>query len=296
MNADARLVLGVLIGLAALPLLTLIVRLLHVSVEEGEVVLITRFGRLARRLERAGWHLVPDRVMPWTSVHHVSLRREHRIIEHIQVNDALGTTVFVDVFLELRIEDAVKATFGIASWEQALTNVVSHAVISILGTRELPDILRDRTDLRALLQREIAEETARWGVRIERVFLRDVRLLAEVEQQILRTVAAKLERWKADIEEEGRQRAAMHEARTSAQVAGFVAEARAQYPLAVGRAYAELKKSPRLRAAYDELYELSLLHPHRTVAFVGFGPDEVRAVDAAMLAPHDPPASAPRLP
>jgi hypothetical protein len=38
-------------------------------------------------------------------------------------------------------------------------------------------------------------------------------------------------------------------------------------------------------AAYQELYALSLLRPHRTVAFRGFEGEAMRAVDAAMLSP-----------
>lgn len=283
MNNDAQLVLGVLIGLLCIPVAAFVMRALHVSVQEGETVLITRFGKLAAVLSRPGWHWVPDRILPWAQVDHVSTRRDHRIIRDIVVNDAGGTTVMVDVFLELRITDPVKARFSVADWERALTNVVTHDVISILGTMDLKDIVADRTELHGQLERDIAEETARWGVRIERVLLHDVRLLPELSEQMLRSVAAKLERWKADVEEEGRQRVAMIEAETSAEVATLVAEAKAQHPLAVGRAYAMLQKTPHIRAAFDELYELSLLHPQRTIAFAGFD-GELRAVDAAMLA------------
>jgi hypothetical protein len=66
-----------------------------------------------------------------------------------------------------------------------------------------------------------------------------------------------------------------------------VAEAKGQYPLAIGRALGRLKPEPEVFAAYNELYELSLVRPHRTVAFRGFGEGELRAVDAAML-PSDP--------
>ncbi|BBL72862.1 SPFH domain-containing protein [Methylogaea oryzae] len=284
MNDDAQLVLGVLIGLLSIPLAACVARALHVSVQEGETLLVSRFGRLTNVLTRPGWHWVPDRLLPWAQVDHVSTRRDHRIIRDIVVNDAGGTTVMVDVFLELRVTDPVKAKFSVADWERALTNVVTHDVISILGTMDLKDIVADRTELHGQLERDIAEETARWGVRIERVLLHDVRLLPELSEQMLRSVAAKLERWKADVDEEGRQRVAMIEAETTAEVASLLAEAKAQHPLAVGRAYAALRRTPHIRAAFDELYELSLLHPQRTIAFAGFADGELRAVDAAMLA------------
>ena len=72
-----------------------------------------------------------------------------------------------------------------------------------------------------------------------------------------------------------------------AQVAALVAEAKGQYPAAVGRAFAALGSNPRVLEAYNTLYALSQVHPHRTIAFHGFEAHEVRAMDAAMVAPPD---------
>jgi len=282
-NADATSLTGFVLGLALLPLAALAVYVLGVGVREGEVVLVRRFGRLVRELKNPGWHFIPDRCLPWVAIERISTRREFRTISDVAVNDAQGTTVVVDVFLELRIVDAAKASFSVADRELALTNLVSHALISVLGTRTAEDIICERGSLAEELRRETSGQTARWGVRVERALLRNVSLLPDVSQQLLRSVSARIERWKADIEEAGRQRGAMLEAKTSAEIAELVARARAEYPAAIGRAYKTLEALPRVCEAYNELYELSLMHPTRTVAFVGFDADEVRPVDAAML-------------
>ena len=44
-----------------------------------------------------------------------------------------------------------------------------------------------------------------------------------------------------------------------------------------------LKADPAVFDAYNELYGLSLVRPHRTVAFRGFADGELRAGDAAMI-------------
>lgn len=285
MTTDSHLLTGFLLGAVLLPLIGQLVKLLHVRVNEREVVLVTRFGRLAKTLTTPGWHFVPDRAMPWSHSHRVSMRREFKDLMTVAVNDARGTTVLVDLFLEYRIVDAAKATFGIVDWERGLTNVVSHAALSVLGNRNFEEILCERGALAAELRRETMEETGRWGIHIERVLLRNVALLPETTMQVVRSVAAQLERWKADIEEDGRQRVAMLGATTSADIATLVAEARAANSTALGRAFAKLKEKPRVCEAYNELYELSLLHPQKTVAFVGFKEGELRPVDAAMLTP-----------
>ncbi len=247
--------------------------------------MLTRFGRLSKTLNRAGWHWVFDRLMPWVGLERVSTRREYRNIAGVVINDARGTTVTVDLFLEFRVEDPFKATFAVVDWERALTSLVSHTVTSALGNRQFEAILSDRSSLEGTVRKEIENDTSRWGIRVERLMLRRVTLLPEVSHEMMRSVAARIERWKADIEEDGKQRVALLDAKTSREVAKLVAEARTRYPAAVGRAFSRLKDSPEVRKAYNELYELSLMHPQRTVAFVGFSENEMRPIDAAMIVP-----------
>ena len=285
-NTDAMIVGGFFIGALAVPVITLLVTLLRVEVEDGEVALVTRFGRLTRTLSEPGWHWVLDRATPWVRVRKVSTRRDFRTIDNIQINDARGTTVVVDIWVELRVKDPAKATYAVEDWDSSLRNLISHSVMSILGNREFKQILCDRTELGAQLQHEIAVDTARWGIQIEQVFIKDVSLLPEVALEIFHTIAARLERAKADIEEDGRQRVALLQAVTDAETAALVAEAKGQYALAVGRALEKLRAVPQVKAAYEELYELSLVHPDRMVAFRGFEGDGIRAVDAVMFAPQ----------
>jgi regulator of protease activity HflC (stomatin/prohibitin superfamily) len=286
MKPEHQLVLGIVVAIFAWPVFGLLLRMFRIEIEDGETALVTRFGRLAATLSRPGWHWLPDRALPWLRVTRVSTRRDFLEIGQVALNDARGTTVIVDVWLELRVADPVKATFDVDDWKESLHNLVSHAVISILGNRELREILCDRAQLGELLRRDIVTDTSRWGLEIGFVLIKNVGVLPEVAQQFSQTVAATLERAKADIEEEGRQQVALLQAETASRVAKLVAEARGQYPSAVGRAYAVLSERPEIFAAYQQLYELSMLRPDQIVAFKGFQDGELRPVDAAMLVPH----------
>ncbi|MBA2544340.1 MAG: SPFH domain-containing protein [Deltaproteobacteria bacterium] len=283
MSNDHQFVFGILIGLALIPALALSLRMFRVEVEDGQALLVTRFGKLHKQLARPGWHWLVDRIMPWTKTYPVSLQSDFRDFPNICINDARGTTIVVDVWLEFRVVDPAKATFEIADWNHALKNLVSHAVISILGNREFKQILTDRTELGEKLRADVGGETARWGIQVEVAFIKNISLLPEVSQQLFHAVAARLERAKADIEEHGRQEVAKLHADTSARLATLVAEAKGQYPAAVGRAYAALKSKPAVFAAYTELYELSMMRPSQTVAFKDFEAGEMRSVEAAML-------------
>lgn len=283
------IVVGLLSGVFLLPLLARAFMFVHVKVEDEEAVVVTAFGKHTGTLRKPGLHWFPRRALPWVSLRRVTLRRDFVHLQNVHVNDASGTTTIVDLWVEFAIREPEKVIFEVADWERSLQNVVAHAATSILGNREFREILCDRDDLGERLRKEVREETERWGIDVELVLVRNVRLLPEVGQQLFATVAARLERTKADIEEAGRLAAAELDAKTHAKVAELEARAKAEYPLAVGEALADLRRDPLVYAAYNELYRLAQLRPHRAVAFLGFG-DRLRAEDAAMMA--TPPAGA----
>ena len=282
------LTLGVFLGILALPLGVLLLRAVTVRVEDEQAVLVTSFGKLVHTFKEPGlhWHLAG--IAPWTKHLKVSLRRDFRHFKNVHVNDANGTTLIVDLWLEFRIKDARRAMFTVADWNRSLTNLVSHAATSILGSRDFRQILNDRTELGSLLQGDISHETERWGLEIENVFIRNVSVLPEISRQMFETIAARLERTKAHVDELGRLEVARLEADTAMRVAELVAEAKGQYPASVGRALATLKRRRPVFDAYNELYELTLLRPERTVSFRGFERD-LRAADAAMMVPGPTP-------
>jgi len=284
-NAQDWLMLfgGAAAGAAGLSVLGRLARALGVDVEDEHVALVTSFGKLVAKLEKPGLHILPGQWLPWVKVHHISRALDFRIIHDLHVNDARGTTVVADLWVEVRVVDAEKALFAVEDWDQATQNLVVHAAMSILGTRDFQQILDDRSELGVLLERDVSAETLRWGVKVERVFIRHVALLPEVSRQVFGTVATRLERARAVVVEKGRLDAAALEAETAKRVATLVAEAKSQYPLAVGRALERLRANPAVFAAYNELYELAQVRGAHTIAFRGFDGTDIRAIEAAMV-------------
>lgn len=277
------LILGAAAGAVSLTLLSLAWRAISISVEDEHVALVTSFGKLVAKLDKPGLVIFPTKWLPWVKVQQVSLARDFRVIHDLRLNDARGTTVVADLWLELRVVDPEKALFAVEDWDKATQNLVLHAAMTILGSRDFQEILDDRSELGAKLQRDVSSETERWGVKVDQVFVRHVALLPEVSRQVFGTVAARLERARAVLVEQGRLDVAQLEAETSRRVAALVAEAKSQYPLAVGRALQKLKSKPAVFDAYNALYELAQVRGARTVAFRGFDGKELRVIDAAML-------------
>lgn len=283
MTLGLTTMVGFALGALAPFIVSRIFHLVTISVEEESCALVTRFGRLVALLDRPGLQLCWDRWAPWVRVHHVSMRRDFRDINNVNVHDAEGSAIVLDLWLEYRIVDAAKALFGVDNWDESLQNLISNCATAILSNRSFQDILIDRTELDQALKAQTADEATRWGISVQRVFIRSIKLSADVYQQVLDRIAAKLELAKAEIEEMGRTRVAELEAATRLMVATHVADAKGQYPKSIGEALVEIGRQPRVLTAYNTLYELGHVRPHRTVVFEGFEASEISAADAAMM-------------
>ncbi len=288
-NDWLMVIVGLLVGHFGPHMIGWIARRMIVDVADEHVVLVTRFGKLSARLDRSGGHFLPSRMLPWVKTHSVSLANDFRLFSNVHVNDARGTTLLVDLWFVFRIVSPEKALFAVENWEKSLQSLVTHTATSILGARDFQQVLHDRTELGQTLQIEANQEAERWGVRVERAFVRNVSLVPEVSRDLYASIAAKLEQAKAVIEEHGRLDVARLQAETDERAAPLIALAKSQYPLAIGAALAALGKRPEVLTAYKALYKLAQLRPVRTVAFRGFGKGEMRATDVAMLAAIDEP-------
>jgi len=278
-------IMGLAVGCALVPFVRFLFHSITFQVEEGTAVLVTRFGKLVKVVREPGAHAYFAKLLPWVRTIPVSMHRDFRHYANIHVNDRSGTTLVVDLWIEFRITSPTRALFEIENWEVALQSLLTHSASSILGMQSFHQILENRGELGESIKTDILSETSRWGLVVEEVFIRQVSLLPEISRQMFAAVAARLERAKSDVEEEGRLQVAELEARTSAQIAALVAEAKGQHLLAVGDAYEQIADNLVVLNAYKELYELSLIRPHRTHVFYGFAETELKGTDAAMMIP-----------
>ncbi|HYX36041.1 MAG TPA: SPFH domain-containing protein [Oligoflexus sp.] len=286
MTNNLTMIFALIGGLLLIPCLALFFRMLTIQVEDEAAAIVTSFGKWQRTIRKPGLLFYPQKIWPWVQVKTMSMKRDFRHYEEIHVNDRRGTTVVIDLWIELSITSPENALFRVENFEKALQSLLTNSTTSILGNFEFQQILSNRGELGRILRDDIREETSRWGLEIDLVFISKLSLLPDVAQQLFDTVAAHLDKAKLDIEETGRLEAALLEAETSAKIASLIAEAQGQYALGVGKAYHRLSKNQELLRAYRDLYDLSLMKPQRTVAFSGFSGQEISALEAAMAVPN----------
>jgi len=274
---------GIFLGVFFIPVIYYVFKFFIIEVKDNENVIVVKHGKLATLIKTAGPHIIWDHFLPWTKCIFVSLKKKFYIIENIHVNDVKGTTMTLDLFVEYKIKDPLKAVFQIDNYKQSMINLITHSSTAYLSHQDFEHIIKDREELCACILSDLVQDFERWGIVVENLFIKQVRIPEEVAQQIFDKIAARLNHEKAKIEEMGQIASATLSAQTEVKIAELNAKAKAQYPIAIGAAYEKLKKDQDVLCAYQKLYELSLIRPHRTIAFSGFSEHELTPDSASMM-------------
>ncbi len=280
---DQELIAGIGLGIASFIFFGWIFFVVTVRNNPLTTTLILRFGKVIETIKTPGLQFRWGLVIPGTTSFSVSHALEGFRIEDIHVNDRDGTTMRIDLWVECRITDAVKASFGIESWRESLQSVIKHAIMAVAGTHQFEHIISNRTELLSDVRSALDTHIKEWGIELETLNIQDIRILPEVTSQLFDRVAAQIEMEKARLEEEGRIAIHVLEADTELKISELRAEARSHSSLAIGRAYADLRKTPKLMNAFETLHRYSKIQPSKTTAFFGFEGEELSVLDAAML-------------
>lgn len=88
-----------------------------------------------------------------------------------------------------RVYNPTVAVANVEDYNRSTRLLASTTLRNVLGTKNLSEILADRETIAHVMQAALDEATDPWGVKVERVEIKDVRL----PQQLQRTMAAEAE-------------------------------------------------------------------------------------------------------
>ncbi|XP_044763176.1 band 7 protein AGAP004871-like isoform X1 [Coccinella septempunctata] len=100
-----------------------------------------------------------------------------------------SVTVTVDAVVYYRIQDPLNAVIKVANYSNSTRLLAMTTLRNILGTRNLAEILSDREAISHAMQTSLDVATDPWGVKVERVEIKDVSL----PQQLQRAMATEAE-------------------------------------------------------------------------------------------------------
>jgi regulator of protease activity HflC (stomatin/prohibitin superfamily) len=106
-----------------------------------------------------------------------------------------NVTVRVDAVVYFRVVDPIKATINVQNYLFAVSQQAQTSLRSIIGQSEMDQLLSERDTVNQQLRRIIDEPTeGPWGIRVERVEIKDVNLPEGMKRSMSRQAEAERER------------------------------------------------------------------------------------------------------
>jgi regulator of protease activity HflC (stomatin/prohibitin superfamily) len=161
-------------------------------VQQFETGIVFRLGRIQSSVRGPGLHLIVPVIDRMQKVN------MQIITMGVPAQDGItrdNVTVRVDAVVYFRVIDPIKAVVNVQNYLFAVSQVAQTSLRSVIGQSELDQLLSDRDALNAQLKAVIDEPTeAPWGIRIERVEIKDVALPEGMKRSMSRQAEAERER------------------------------------------------------------------------------------------------------
>ncbi len=190
------------VGVAALAVLTLAAGVKIVP--QGYVFTVERFGRYARSLG-AGLALI----VPFVE----RVGRRVNVMEQVIdvpsqqafTRDNAGVTIDAVVFYQ--VLDAARASYEVSNLDLAATTLTMTNIRTVVGGMDLDQLLAHRDEINERLLRVMDAAASPWGVKINRIEIKDILLPPDLAGAMARQMKAEREKRASILEAEG-QRAA----------------------------------------------------------------------------------------
>ena len=174
-------------------------------VQEYERAVIFRLGRVTKGGARGpGIFFIIPCIDNYTKV---DLRTVSFDVPPQEILTKDSVTVAVDAVVYYRISNATIAITNIEDYGRSTRLLSATTLRNVLGTKNLSDILSEREGISQTMQSVLDEATDPWGVKVERVEVKDVRLPVQMQRSMAAEAEASRDARAKVIAAEGEQKA-----------------------------------------------------------------------------------------
>lgn len=174
-------------------------------VQEYERVVIFRLGRLLKGGARGPGIFF---IIPCIDTYcKVDLRTVSFDVPPQEILSRDSVTVAVDAVVYYRISNATIAVANVENYGRSTRLLAATTLRNVLGTKNLSEILSEREIISHIMQASLDEATEPWGVKVERVEIKDVRLPVQLQRAMAAEAEAAREARAKVIAAEGEQKA-----------------------------------------------------------------------------------------
>jgi len=118
-----------------------------------------------------------------------------------------SVTVSVDAVVYYRVSNATVSVANVENAHHSTRLLAQTTLRNILGTKNLHEILSDRESISGSMQTSLDEATTAWGIKVERVEIKDARLPVQLQRAMAAEAEAAREARAKVIAAEGEQKA-----------------------------------------------------------------------------------------
>ena len=190
------------------------------TVPQGYNWTVERFGRYTRML-RPGLNLV----VPFVD----RIGRRMNVMEQVmdvpqqEVITKDNASVTVDGVVFFQVFDAAKASYEIAALDQAIIKLTMTNIRSVMGAMDLDQMLSHRDEINERLLRVVDAAAAPWGIKVNRIEIKDIIPPEDLIQSMGRQMKAEREKRAEILTAEGQRQSAILRAEGAKQ--GMILEA-----------------------------------------------------------------------
>ncbi|HJW91062.1 MAG TPA: SPFH domain-containing protein [Anaerolineales bacterium] len=145
--------------------------------------------------------------------------------------------VSIDFLIYLKVIDAVQSVIEVEKFRDAAQGIAMTTLRAVVGDLSLDDVLAKRDQINQVLRVKMDEVTARWGIKVTMVEIREIQPPRDVQDAMTRQMAAERIRRATVIEADGKREAAIKVAEGEKQAAILKAEGGRQAQLLTAEGY-----------------------------------------------------------
>lgn len=176
-----------------------------VIVQPYEQALQIRLGQYIGRLNPGFRWVIPF----ITEIVKIDLRTQVMDVPQQEVITKDNSPTNVDAIVYTRVVDPEKSFFEVSNYRMATLALAQTSLRGIIGDLELDEVLYNRDLINNRLRDSLDRETDQWGVKVERVEIREVDPVGAVKQAMTEQTAAERERRAAILRADGEKRSAI---------------------------------------------------------------------------------------
>ena len=253
---------AVAIAILVVLVLIVIVRNIYI-VQQSKAYVVERLGAF-HSVWGVGFHLkVPfiERV-----VKKVSLKEQVADFDPQPVITKDNVTMQIDTVIYFQITDPKLYTYGVEYPMNAIENLTATTLRNIIGELELDQSLTSRDTINAKMRTILDEATDPWGIKVNRVELKNILPPREIQNAMEKQMKAERERRESILQAEGEKQSAILKADAAKQARIMAAEAEATSIMKVQQALADAMRMLNENAPNDQVIKLKSLEALQKMA------------------------------